>query len=184
MDLYKTRVRLKVFIRCCTTAVSGECLVGVWKLSGSGQEGIGKVFRKQTSMILKQELQSTCQSIFFWTKNFLEPKFGLTQIFLDKKFIVDLKFFFYPNFFGHKIFLGPKIFLVTQKFLRTQLFFRPDIFFGPDILYKYGHPYRTYLSQNFSSKLLLWKKYGSEIPYLPTIWTYDQNFVVFFLMLS
>ena len=30
------------------------------------------------------------------------------------------------------------------------------------------------------SKLFFWKKYGSEIPYLPTVWTYVQNFVVFF----
>ena len=30
------------------------------------------------------------------------------------------------------------------------------------------------------SKLFFWKKYGSEIPYLPTIWTYFQNFLVFF----
>ena len=40
---------------------------------------------------------------------------------------------------------------------------------------KYGHPYLTYLPQKILSKLF----FGSEIPYLPTIWTYVQNFVVF-----
>ena len=30
-------------------------------------------------------------------------------------------------------------------------------------------------------KIFVWKKYGSEIPYLPTVWTYVQAFVVFFL---
>ena len=45
------------------------------------------------------------------------------------------------------------------------------------LLHKYGHPYLTYLPRNFLSKLFFLKKYGSEIPYLPTIWTYVQNFV-------
>ena len=40
----------------------------------------------------------------------------------------------------------------------------------------YGYPY---LPKRFWSKLFLWKKYGSEIPYLPTIWTYVKNFVFF-----
>ena len=50
--------------------------------------------------------------------------------------------------------------------------------------YMYGHQYLTYLPQKFLSKLFFWKKYGLEIPYLPTIWTNVQNFVVFFGMLS
>ena len=44
------------------------------------------------------------------------------------------------------------------------------------------HIWPTYLKSfclNF-----FWKKYGWEIPYLPTIWKYVQNFIVFFLMLS
>ena len=48
------------------------------------------------------------------------------------------------------------------------------------LLYKYGHPYLTYLPQKFLSKRFLWKKFGSEISYLPTIWTYVQNFEVYF----
>ena len=39
-----------------------------------------------------------------------------------------------------------------------------------------------YLPQKFLSKLFFWKKYGSEIPYLPTIWTHVQSFVVFVLL--
>ena len=46
--------------------------------------------------------------------------------------------------------------------------------------YKYGHPYLTYLPQIFLSKLFFQKKFGSKVPYLPTVWTYVQNFVVFF----
>ena len=45
--------------------------------------------------------------------------------------------------------------------------------------YKYGHPYLTYLPQFFLSKLFFQKKFGSKVPYLPTVWTYVQNFVVF-----
>ena len=33
---------------------------------------------------------------------------------------------------------------------------------------------------NIYLQTFFWKKYGSEIPYLPTIWTYFQNFLVFF----
>ena len=47
--------------------------------------------------------------------------------------------------------------------------------------YKYGHPYLTYLPQIFLSKLFFQKKFGSKVPYLPTVWTYVQNFVVFFI---
>ena len=31
-----------------------------------------------------------------------------------------------------------------------------------------------------SVQTFFWKKYGWRIPYLPTVWTYVQNFVVFF----
>ena len=41
------------------------------------------------------------------------------------------------------------------------------------------HSWPTYLNF-FLSKLFFWKKYGSEIPYLPMIWTYVQIFVGFF----
>ena len=34
------------------------------------------------------------------------------------------------------------------------------------------------------SKLFFQKKYGSEIPYLPAVWTHVQTFVVFFLKAS
>ena len=40
------------------------------------------------------------------------------------------------------------------------------------------HSWPTYLK--FFVQTFFWKKYGSEIPYLPTIWTYVQIFVVFF----
>ena len=43
------------------------------------------------------------------------------------------------------------------------------------LLYKYGHPYLTYLPQKFLSKLLFWKKYGSEIPYLHKFWTSNSK---------
>ena len=46
--------------------------------------------------------------------------------------------------------------------------------------YKYGHPYLTYLPQIFLSKLFFQKKFGSKVPYLPTVWTYVQNFIIFF----
>ena len=46
--------------------------------------------------------------------------------------------------------------------------------------YKYGHPYLTYLPQIFLSKLFFQKKFGWEVPYLPTVWTYVHTFVVFF----
>ena len=36
-----------------------------------------------------------------------------------------------------------------------------------------------YIPQKFLSKLFFLKNYGSEIPYLPMIWTYVQIFVVF-----
>ena len=50
---------------------------------------------------------------------------------------------------------------------------------------RYGHQYLIYLPCKFLSKLSSWRKYGSKIPYLPTIWAYVQNFVVFiFGMLS
>ena len=62
----------------------------------------------------------------------------------------------------------------------------PSPYLGLTILLynKYGHPYLTYLPQNFLSKLFFWKKYGSEISYLPMIWTNVQIFVVFYLDLS
>ena len=47
--------------------------------------------------------------------------------------------------------------------------------------YRYGHQYLTYLPWKFLSKLYFWQKYGSKIPYLPTVWTYVQTFVVFFI---
>ena len=43
----------------------------------------------------------------------------------------------------------------------------------------YGHQYLTYLPWKFLSKLFFWQKYGSKMPYLPTVWTYVQTFVVF-----
>ena len=46
--------------------------------------------------------------------------------------------------------------------------------------YKYGHPYLTYLPQIFLSKLFFQKKFGWEVPYLPTVWAYVHTFVVFF----
>ena len=39
-------------------------------------------------------------------------------------------------------------------------------------------------TSKFVVQTFFWKKYGSEIPYLPMIWTYVQIFVVFFLDLS
>ena len=47
-------------------------------------------------------------------------------------------------------------------------------------IYKYGNPYLTYLPQIFLSKLFFRKSLASKVPYLPTVWTYVQNFVVFF----
>ena len=46
----------------------------------------------------------------------------------------------------------------------------------------HGHPYLTYLPKFFlsKSKLFFQKKFGSKVPYLPTVWTYVQNFVGFF----
>ena len=41
--------------------------------------------------------------------------------------------------------------------------------------YKYGHPYLTYLPQIFLSKLFFQKKFGWEVPYLPTVWTYEYK---------
>ena len=46
--------------------------------------------------------------------------------------------------------------------------------------YRYGHTHLTYLPWIFMSKLFLWKKYGSEVLNLPTVWTYVQTFVFFF----
>ena len=34
---------------------------------------------------------------------------------------------------------------------------------------------------NIYVQLFIWKKYGSEIPYLPTVWTNVQNFIGFFI---
>ena len=39
-------------------------------------------------------------------------------------------------------------------------------------------------TSNFFVQTFFWKKYGSEIPYLPMIWTYVQIFVVFFFWIS
>ena len=36
-------------------------------------------------------------------------------------------------------------------------------------------PYHKKICPNF----FFWKKFGSKIPYLPTVWTYVQSFVVF-----
>ena len=47
------------------------------------------------------------------------------------------------------------------------------------LLCKYGLPYLPTLPQKNLSKLFFWKKFGSKIPYLPTVWTYVQSFVVF-----
>ena len=75
--------------------------------------------------------------------------------------------------------MTPKKYFETKA--KTSL---PSSYLGLTILlYKYGHPYLTYLPQKFLSKLFFGKKYGWEIPYLPTIRTYVRNFVVFFLML-
>ena len=50
---------------------------------------------------------------------------------------------------------------------------------------RYRYQYLTYLPWTCLSKLSFWKKYGSKIPYLPTLWTYVQNSVAFiFGMLS
>ena len=61
---------------------------------------------------------------------------------------------------------------------------------------KHPHHYHIWKSLNFYISMDLpiylptkkvfvqtffWKKYGWRIPYLPTIWTYVQNFVVFFI---
>ena len=45
---------------------------------------------------------------------------------------------------------------------------------------RYGHQYLTYLPWEFMSKLFFQKKCGSEIPYLPAVWTSVQIFVVCF----
>ena len=45
--------------------------------------------------------------------------------------------------------------------------------------FKYEHPYLPTLPQKNLSKLFFWKKFGSKTPYLPTVWTYVQSFVVF-----
>ena len=47
------------------------------------------------------------------------------------------------------------------------------------LLCKYGLPYLPTLPQKKLSKLFFLKKFGSKIPYLPTVWTYVQSFVVF-----
>ena len=49
------------------------------------------------------------------------------------------------------------------------------------LLYYYGLP--IYLPYHMS-KLFFWKKFGSKIPYLPTVWTYVQSFLFFFRTLS
>ena len=69
-----------------------------------------------------------------------------------------------------------------QKNTLCNIFCR-DFFSRPPYQYqryKYGHPYLTYLPQKILSKLFFRKKFGSKVPYLPTVWTYVQNFVVFF----
>ena len=53
------------------------------------------------------------------------------------------------------------IFGLMYSFIGTDIFIWPT--------------YPEYLCQIF-----FWKKYGSELPYLPTVWTYFQTFVVFF----
>ena len=47
-------------------------------------------------------------------------------------------------------------------------------------IYKYGPPYLPTYQKSFCPNFFFWKKYGWRIPYLPTVWTYVQNFVVFF----
>ena len=50
------------------------------------------------------------------------------------------------------------------------------------LLCKYGLPYLPTLPQKKLSKFFFWKKFVSKIPYLPTVWTYVQSFVVFFIL--
>ena len=71
--------------------------------------------------------------------------------------------------------------ITKKKYFETKAKISlPSSYLGLTILlYKYGHAYLTYLPQKFLSKLFFGKKYGWEIPYLPTIWTYVRNFVVF-----
>ena len=57
---------------------------------------------------------------------------------------------------------------------KDDLKYEDDLKCGDDLKYEDNLP------QKLLSKLILWKNYGSEMPYLPTIWTYVQNFVVFF----
>ena len=118
-----------------------------------------------------------------------------TKISLDKYSI------FYPTYlskkFGHfenKVCSLTYIFSILQGFywLIIKLIsigmtwnikkFLPNYHQLWDYVYfhRYGHQHLTYLPWKFMSKLFFWKKYGSKIPYLPTVWTYVQNFCSFF----
>ena len=50
------------------------------------------------------------------------------------------------------------------------------------LLCQYGFLHLPTLPQKILSKLFFGKKYGSSIPYLPTVWTYVKSFVVFFYL--
>ena len=65
-------------------------------------------------------------------------------------------------------------FKVTAKTFSSSPYLKFTI-----LLYKYRLPYLPTYHKFFCPNFFFWKKFGSKIPYLPTVWTYVQSFVVF-----